>query len=58
MDDWNLVELKYLVCDNIYNIVNLQCANYFFKEWQIMLGLHLVLVTPHGWFTIGIDQHK
>jgi hypothetical protein len=27
-----------------------------YKERQIMLSLHLVLVTWHGWFTISIEQ--
>ena len=26
------------------------------KEWQIMLGLHLVLVKLHGQFTTSIEQ--
>ena len=31
-------------------------SNYFYKEWQIMLGLHLVLVTLPEQFTISIEQ--
>ena len=27
-------------------------------EWQIMLGIRLVLVTPHGRFTISIEQER
>ena len=27
-------------------------------ELQIVLSLHLVLVTLHGWFTIGIEHDK
>ena len=29
-----------------------------YKEWQIMLGLHLVLMTLHGRFTISSEQDK
>ena len=47
MDDWNLDE-NHLVSDNNWNIVNLWSPN-IYKEWEIMLGLHLVLVTLyHG----------
>ena len=28
---------------------------FFYKEWQMMLGLHLVLVTLHGRFSISIE---
>jgi len=28
------------------------------KEWQIILGLHLVLVALHESFTISIEQDK
>ena len=31
---------------------------YFFKEWKILLDLHLVLVTLQGLFTISIEQDK
>ena len=31
-------------------------SKYFYKEWQIMLDLHLVMVTLHGWFPIRIEQ--
>ena len=30
----------------------------FYEEWQIILRLHLVLVTLHGRFTIAIEQDK
>ena len=32
--------------------------NYFFsyKEWQAVLGLHLVLMTLHEWLTIEQDE--
>ena len=39
----------HLLSDSSSNFVNL------YKEQQIMLGLHLVLVTLHGWFT-SIEQ--
>ena len=42
---------KDLTSDNICKIVKLQCPKTFHKEWQSMLGLHLVLVTLHGRFT-------
>ena len=29
-----------------------------YKEWEIMLGLHLVLVALHGQFTISIEEDK
>ena len=29
-----------------------------YKEWHIMLGLHLVMATLHGWFTMRIVQDK
>ena len=44
MNDWNLDEKS---CSNC-NIVNLWCPIFFYKEWQIMLGLHLVFATLHG----------
>ena len=31
---------------------------FVYKEWQIMLSLHLVLVTLHGRITISIVQDK
>ena len=43
MDDWTL---------DVY-------ANYYEnKEWQIMLGSNLVLVTLQGWCTISIEHDK
>ena len=34
-------------------------AQFFYKEWQIMVGKHLVLMTLHGQFTItSIEQGK
>ena len=29
---------------------------FFYKEWQLKLGFHLVLVTLHGQFTIIMEQ--
>ena len=45
----------HLVSDNNYNIIDSWCLKAFYKEWQIMLGIHLV-VTLHGRFTISIEQ--
>ena len=30
----------------------------FYEERQIVLGLHLVLVTLYRWFTIGIERER
>ena len=30
----------------------------FYEEWQIVLGLHLVLVTQHKRLTISIEQDE
>ena len=27
---------------------------FYYKDWEIMLGLYLVLVTLHGWFTTSV----
>ena len=27
-----------------------------YKEWQVVLALHFMLVTLHMWFTISIEQ--
>ena len=57
MDDWNLDEnllskWQYLQhCKSIMPII-------FYKEWWMILGFHLLLVTLHGHFTIGIEQDK
>ena len=56
MENWMK---NHLLSDNNYNIVIPYCPIFFFnKKWQIMLGLHLVLVTLHGWFTINIEQDE
>jgi hypothetical protein len=44
----------HLVSDCNFNIISI----FIYKEWQIMLGLHLVLVTLHTQFTISIEQDK
>ena len=44
---------NHLESDNICNIVNPQRP--FYKEWQIILSLYLVLVTLHGRFTMSIQ---
>ena len=51
MDDWNLngKQLgKWLQSQHCKSIIP-KC---FQKEWQIMLGLHIVLVTQYKWFTV------
>lgn len=60
MDDFILNKYDHLVGDSNYNIVYGICnARFFFnKEWQIMLGLHLILVTLYGWITISFEQDK
>ena len=47
-----------LVSDNDCNIPIMPNFVFFNKEWQIILGLHLVLVTLHMRFTISIEQDK
>ena len=50
---------NHLVSDNKCNIVSLVMSlKKKNKEWQIMLGLHSLLVTRHGRFTISIKQDK
>ena len=46
----------HLVSDVYCNIVDLYCPIFIYKEWQITLGLHLVLVTQHMQITISIEQ--
>jgi hypothetical protein len=48
----------HLLSDNIYNVVNPKCPIHFYKEWRILLGLHLVLVTLHRQFMSKIEQDK
>lgn len=43
----------HLVSDNNCDYVHL-----LNKEWQRMLGSHLVLATLHTWFKIDIEQGK
>ena len=42
--------------DSNCNNVNLTLQFFYYKEWQIMVGLLLVLVTLHGQFTISIEN--
>jgi len=44
---------NHLVSDSNYNIVNLYCPIFFTGNDKIIWGLHLVLVTLQGWFTIS-----
>ena len=32
--------------------------NFFYKEWELILGLHLVLMTLYMQFTISNEQEK
>jgi hypothetical protein len=58
MDDWNLNERITQWSDNNFSIVNSTTPIYVEKERQISLGLKLVLVALHGWFTFSIEQAK
>ena len=40
------------------NIENVQCFECFHKEWQIMLGSNLVLVTLHMQFIVILEQDE
>ena len=47
---------KHTVCDTNCNIVKSIMPSKNYKEWQIMLGLHLVLVTLHrggSWWVLS-----
>ena len=61
MPNWNWDENR-LVSDNNCNIGNIYVMPmfyfYFYKEWQIMLGLHEVVVTLYGQFAIGDTKYK
>ena len=47
----------HVVSDNNYNIMNLYCPIFLYKERQMMLGIHLVLGNVlHGRFTISNEQ--
>jgi hypothetical protein len=48
----------YLVGDSNCNVINPYFPQKNYKEWQIMLGLYLVLLTLHMCFTIRIEQNK
>ena len=48
-----IVKMKnHSLSDSNCNIMNLQHLMFFYKKWHVILGLHLVLVTLHGQFTI------
>ena len=53
MDDWNLDEKSNKV--KIIATLWIYCAQRFYKEWQIILGLHWMLVPLHEQFTFGIE---
>jgi hypothetical protein len=43
MDDWNPDKKKHSISDSNCNIAILLCPINFYKGWQIMFGLQLVL---------------
>ena len=45
---------NHLVNDSSCDI-GIVMPNWFYKEWQIMLGLQLLLMTLHGHITISIE---
>ena len=51
---------SHVVSDNNCNIVNPQYPpkKNASKEWQVMVCLHLVLLTLHGRFAFSIEQDK
>ena len=55
-------QMKYdLVSDNNDNIVVIMPIIYnawIYKEWQVMLSIHVVSMTLRGPFTISIEQDK
>ena len=42
--------------DNNCNIGNLDCPTSWSKEWQVMLGSHLVLVTYPGGLEVVLNK--
>ena len=46
----------YLVSGSNYNICKSTMFGLFYKDRQLMLGLHLVSITLHGRFTISIER--
>jgi hypothetical protein len=57
MDDWKLDEKSLNKWQQLQHCKSKMPTN-IYKEWQILLGLHIVLVTLHGRFTIRIEQDK
>ena len=49
---------NHLLSDNNYNVANSKCQIVLYMECQIMVGLHLVVVTLHRQFTIEIKEDK
>ena len=49
--------INHLVKDSSCDI-GIVMPNWFYKEWQIMLSLQLVLMTLHKHITISIEQEK
>ena len=57
MDVWDLDEnplSKWQTLEHCKSIM----PKLFYNEWQLMLGLHFVLVILHGQFTNSIQQNK
>ena len=57
MDDWNLDELSYGKWRSLQHCKS-KMPKLFYKEWQPMLSIHLVLVILHRQFTISTEQDK
>jgi hypothetical protein len=49
---------KHLVIDKILQRCMFIEPKTFYKEWHVVLGLRLVLMTLHGRMTIDIEQDK
>ena len=59
LSSWmNEIWMKIHLVSDSYCKIRIVMLNEFQKEWQIMLGLQLVLVTLYGRVTIIIEQDK
>ena len=58
MNDWELNEKSLDKSQQLQHYKHMPIIFYFSKEWQMMLNLHLVLVTLYGHFTITAEQDK
>ena len=52
------IQMKKHVVSGIIKTIWIFNAQLFHEEWRIMTDVHLVSVTLHGQFTIGIEQEK